>query len=136
MATVYFIVNILCLVILGIATLFHPQYQDTQLPGYSWMMAFTVGAGIVSLFALSLELLRPPPLIQAEGDCVRAVYVPRAVAASPEAEAFVGRLVLWKAMWVYDKGKYKGTWAMTPVTDEPQNFIVPLNDLIVQERRK
>lgn len=130
MAVLYFIINLLCLVYLGAALL------DPDIPSPVGFVACCTGAGFTSLIALCVEMRRPPSPVQRVGDCVRAVYVPKAVAVAPEAETLVGRLLVWEAVWRIDKGRNRGDWAMSPRSHDKPDVWVPLKDLIVKERRK
>lgn len=130
MAVLYFVINLICLAYLGAVAL------DPDIPSSVGAIALTMGAGFTSLVALCIEMRRPPSPVQRAGDCVRAVYVPKAVAVAPEAETLVGRLLVWEAVWKIDKGKNKGDWAMSPRCHDQPDVWVPLRDLIVKERRK
>lgn len=130
MAVLYFVINLLCLAYLGAVLL------DPDIPSSVGFVALCMGAGFTSLIALCIEMRRPPSPVQRVGDCVRAVYVPKAVAVAPEAETLVGRLLVWEAVWRIDKGRNRGDWAMSPRSHDKPDVWVPLKDLIVKERRK
>jgi len=130
MAVLYFVINLICLAYLGAVAL------DDKIPSTVGLVALAMGGDFASLIALCVEMRRPPSPVQRVGDCVRAVYVPKAVAVAPEAETLVGRLLVWEAVWKIDKGKNKGDWAMSPRCHDQPDVWVPLKDLIVKERRK
>lgn len=127
MALVYFLVNLISLITLGLWALI-PE------PTSLFWVASMIGSGASTLFALVLELRRPRPMIQGVGDSLRAVYLPKDVPPAG-AEGLVGRLVLWTAMFKIDKGPHKGEWAMQ--AEDPQLPVwIPLTELVVQERRR
>lgn len=130
MVVLYFVINLLCLSYLG-ALVFDPT-----IPSSPSVIPWCIGAGATSLIALCIELRRPPLPVQGVGDCISAVYVPKAVAVAPEAEILVGRVLVWEAVWKIDKGRNGGDWAMVPRSHDKLEVWVPLKDLIVKERRR
>ena len=131
MALVYFLINAICLLSLGIFSLKNMENAEVYYISFSMV----VGAGIASLVALTLEFKLPNPLVKRKGDKLRAVYVPRLRNVSEKAETLVGRETIWEAVWKIDQGEYKGSWAMSPI-NQSEGIWVPLPHLIVQDRRK
>lgn len=135
MSALYFCVVVACIVFLGMSS---RRTDPLELIAISVAM----GAGLCSLVALALELRRPRPMIQAAGDTLRAIYMPKKT-PTLGAEALVGRLCLWSARFRIDRGLNHGEWAMSPLpNDLPSSWValddfwVPLTDLVVQERRR
>lgn len=129
MTCVYCLVNFLALLALG-----YSATSDGGLAGIFDIVLVGVGAG--SLMGVIIEARRPPPLVRAKGDRVSAVYhPPRGVIEG--LECLIGKPLVWEAVWKIDRGRDRGQWAMRPTSgDDREVHWVPLNDLVVGDRRR
>ena len=136
MANMYFLLNLFALQVLTVAAIFHPH--SDQSGWFYWLLAAVAGAGIASLFALRVELARPPPLIREVGDRIRAMYMPEGEPPAHKLNALVGELLTYCAIMEIDKGLHKGDWAMSPGPSVPgsEAVSVPLSDLVIQDSRR
>lgn len=128
MAIVYFLVTLFSLIALGL-------FAAVPGPTDFMVVALLIGAGCSCLFALALELRRPRPLVGETGDTVRGIYLPKNGLAVAGSEGLQGKLLIWTAAFRFDAGPNKGEWAMEARDDGP-SILVPLSDLVIQERRK
>lgn len=136
MASMYFILNLGALLLLGGVALFHPH--GSQSGWFYWFLAIVTACGVASLFALRVELNRPPPIIRRVGDRIRAMYMPEGSPPAYKLKELVGVLLTYKAIMRIDKGPHKGDWAMSPGPSVPgsEAVWVPLSDLVMQDERR
>lgn len=132
MSLVYFSVVLIGITLLSVVSL-HGAEGNLLITGLSLITGITLSAGA----GLVLELLRPPPPVQAVGDCVYGTYIPTEDKLDPSAcTAYRNKLMIWEAVWRIDKGEHAGDWAMTPKGVVDNSVWVPLGELVIQERRR
>lgn len=132
MTKVYGLICLLGILLLGMGSLkLWPEVY-----GHSGYLVASVvtAATIVSFGGVFIESHRPLPPVRRKGDRVRAAYFPGGDPV-PQAERYVGSILLWEAVARCDRGKYRGVWMMR-LCDVPESVTVPLTDLLIQERRR
>lgn len=135
MRVFYIVVTLFGVLVLGGVSL-HTWPKDMGPDAYVWA-SVVMATTLASLWALIIEHRRPMPPVSVPGDCVRGAYFPaNNQNCSPDTERYLNHVMTWEAVAKAEDGPFSGVWLMKPRGESNPEILVPLSDLLIQERRR